>query len=101
MLEGVAFRQEEVLGKKTVRIFLPHRHTAQLPWIRTELYILHPNNVVRCGHSANESYAVASGRRGLHIGTPLVLDCLAQATGFKLLQFEPGGCDKYAYTAFI
>ena len=32
------------------------------------LYILHPNNVGRCGHIANASYAVSSAARGKGIG---------------------------------
>ncbi|MFQ9798956.1 MAG: hypothetical protein ACLR23_08425 [Clostridia bacterium] len=28
------------------------------------LYILHPNNIGRCGHIANASYAVRQGERG-------------------------------------
>ena len=54
------------------------------------LYILHPNNVGRCGHIGNASYAVSSSSRGLHVGEKLVLDCLKQArrTGFHILQFN-------------
>ena len=54
------------------------------------LYILHPNNVGRCGHICNASYAVQGNRRGQHIGEKLVLDCLAQAKklGFRVLQFN-------------
>jgi ribosomal protein S18 acetylase RimI-like enzyme len=54
------------------------------------LYILHPNNVGRCGHICNASYAVSSACRGLHIGEKLVLDCLEQgrAHGFRVLQFN-------------
>lgn len=54
------------------------------------LYILHPNNVGRCGHICNASYAVSSKCRGLHIGEKLVLDCMEQARriGFKVLQFN-------------
>ena len=54
------------------------------------LYILHPNNVGRCGHICNASYAVSSRCRGRHIGEKLVLDCLAQAKehGFGVLQFN-------------
>ena len=54
------------------------------------LYILHPNNIGRCGHICNASYAVASRSRGLHIGEKLVLDCMkaAKALGFKVLQFN-------------
>ena len=51
---------------------------------------MHPNNVGRCGHICNASYAVNSKCRGLHIGEKLVTDCLLQAKelGFKILQFN-------------
>lgn len=54
------------------------------------LYILHPNNIGRCGHLANASYAVDADRRSLHIGEALVKDCLkqAKAVGFSVLQFN-------------
>ena len=54
------------------------------------LYILHPNNVGRCGHISNASYAVASEQRGWHIGEKLVRDCIRQAGlhGFRVLQFN-------------
>lgn len=54
------------------------------------LYILHPNNVGRCGHICNASYAVSETHRGKHIGEALVLDCLKQgkALGFRILQFN-------------
>ena len=32
------------------------------------LYILHPNNVGRCGHICNASFAVNQKQRGKHIG---------------------------------
>ena len=54
------------------------------------LYILHPNNVGRCGHIANASYAVRTDMRGKHVGEYLVRDCLAQGKrlGFRILQFN-------------
>ena len=54
------------------------------------LYILHPNNVGRCGHICNASYAVSKDARGLGIGRMLVKDCLsrAKALGFRILQFN-------------
>ena len=54
------------------------------------LYILHPNNVGRCGHIANASYAVDARCRGHHVGEQLVQDSLAQAKemGFRILQFN-------------
>lgn len=54
------------------------------------LYILHPNNVGRCGHIANTSYAVRRDVRGLHIGKQLVLDSLVKGKecGFHVMQFN-------------
>lgn len=51
---------------------------------------MHPNNVGRCGHICNASYAVSSKSRGLHIGEKLVKDCLIQGRehGFRVLQFN-------------
>lgn len=54
------------------------------------VYILHPNNIGRCAHIANASYAVKNNRRGMGIGRALVDDCLARAKGhgFRGLQFN-------------
>ena len=54
------------------------------------LYILHPNNVGRCGHICNASYAVKKGMRGQHIGEKLVTHCMSKAKelGYKILQFN-------------
>lgn len=54
------------------------------------LYILHPNNIGRCGHIANASYAVRGGYRGQRIGERLVCHSLekAQESGFRLMQFN-------------
>ncbi len=54
------------------------------------LYILHPNNVGRCGHICNASYAVSKDSRGHHIGKKLVVDSLKQAKhqGFRIMQFN-------------
>jgi len=54
------------------------------------LYILHPNNIGRCGHLANASYAVKIGCRGQKIGEKLVRDCIKMGheIGFKVLQFN-------------
>ena len=91
--EGVAVPQLDLLDEQTGKSFF----AAQTYCGVTEdegklvgLYILHPNNVGRCGHIANASYAVDSAVRGKHIGEKLVSDCLTQAkkAGFKLLQFN-------------
>ena len=54
------------------------------------VYILHPNNIGRCAHIANASYAVKAGARGQGIGRLLVEDCLERAKkdGFRGLQFN-------------
>ena len=59
------------------------------------LYILHPNNVGRCGHIANASYAVAGGARGKGVGEALVRASLDEAgrLGFRILQFNAVAVD--------
>lgn len=54
------------------------------------LYILHPNNIGRCGHICNASYAVRADLRGQHIGEALVKHCIKKARelGFVILQFN-------------
>lgn len=93
--EGIAFPQEELLTLQSGKQFFAGQTvTAVAMDQRTEeiygLYILHPNNVGRCGHICNASYAVASDSRGHHVGEKLVLDCLEQArqSGFRVLQFN-------------
>lgn len=93
--EGIAFPQEELLDEKTgAEFFASQTYCGVAQNIDTGeilgLYILHPNNVGRCGHISNASYAVASKSRGLHIGEKLVLDCIEQAKmhDFKILQFN-------------
>lgn len=91
--EGVAFPQEEPLTADTGAAFFAsqtHCGVAEAGGAVYGLYILHPNNVGRCGHICNASYAVSKDSRGRHIGERLVLDCLAEARahGFRVLQFN-------------
>ena len=93
VLEGVAFPQEECLTTETGAAFFASQSytgVAEEDGKVLGLYILHPNNVGRCGHICNASYAVASGMRGRHIGEKLVLDCLdkGKKLGFRILQFN-------------
>lgn len=93
--DGIAFPQEELLDETTgPAFFAAQLHCgvavdAQSGQIYG-MYILHPNNVGRCGHICNTSYAVDSKSRGLHIGEKLVKDSLSQgkAHGFSILQFN-------------
>lgn len=91
--EGIAFPQEEFLDEKTgLEFFSSQSYTAvaENNGIIVGLYILHPNNVGRCGHICNASYAVSAKVRGQHIGRQLVLDCIEKGKklGFKILQFN-------------
>ena len=93
--EGIAFPQEELLTIESGReFFASQTYTGVAADSETDqiygLYILHPNNIGRCGHICNASYAVAADSRGLHIGEKLVKDCMAQGEmhGFKVLQFN-------------
>ena len=54
------------------------------------VYILHPNNIGRCGHICNASYAVDKNIRGKGVGEALVRDSIKLATklGYKILQFN-------------
>ena len=90
---GEAFPQIEPLTIDSAREFFAAQTLATVAVIDSRLfglYILHPNNVGRCAHVANASYAVASSARGLGLGRELVKDSLAQAArkGFRGLQFN-------------
>ena len=91
--EGIAFPQEECLTAESGTAFFASQSytgVAEADGRIVGLYILHPNNVGRCGHICNASYAVSSEVRGQHIGEQLVLDCLKKGKelGFKVLQFN-------------
>ena len=80
--DGVAFPQTEELDFESGKVFC--RATC-CPVATDEngevlgMYILHPNNVGRCGHICNASYAVSSSSRGKGVGRKLVSDCLERA----------------------
>ena len=103
--DGVAFPQEELLDAVTGEEFFAQQTYCGVAEIIPDtdnveassntkrlygLYILHPNNVGRCGHICNASYAVSRESRGLHIGEQLVKDCLIQGKnhGYGVLQFN-------------
>ena len=91
--EGRAFPQTEVLTESAARgFFAAQDFTAAAVEDGRVLgmYILHPNNVGRCGHQANASYAVASAARGRGVGEALVRHSLdkARELGYRLLIFN-------------
>ena len=93
--DGVAFPQEENLTEETGDAFFKEQTYTGIA-VNTDnneivgLYILHPNNVGRCGHICNASYAVKSTIRGQGVGKAIVTDCLEKAKeiGFRVLQFN-------------
>lgn len=99
--DGVAFPQMEPLTLEAGRDFFAVQSYTGIAYYRKDhrghdeyevvgLYILHPNNVGRCGHICNASYAVRKDCRGRHIGEALVKDCIKKARelDFRILQFN-------------
>ncbi|MGI6218099.1 MAG: GNAT family N-acetyltransferase, partial [Coriobacteriales bacterium] len=93
--EGNAFPQDEKLVPQIAGAFFKSQSAVGVAEIVCEsriagLYILHPNNVGRCSHIANASYAVSAEDRGRRIGEMLVRDSLVTARdlGFRILQFN-------------
>lgn len=84
--EGNAFPQEEMLSEAEAEAFFAGQTCCGVAQDTESerilgLYILHPNNVGRCGHICNASYGVSADSRGLHIGERLVKDCMKRAKG--------------------
>lgn len=93
VVEGVAFPQVETLNEVTGPAFFDeqtHVGVAEEDGKLLGLYILHPNNIGRCGHICNASYAVSGESRGKRIGEALVTDSLVQGKlhGFRVMQFN-------------
>lgn len=91
--DGEAFPQREGLSEADAGAFFASQSfTAVAEWEGKiiGLYILHPNNVGRCGHISNASYAVRKSVRGMKVGEKLVKHSLEKGKelGFRLLQFN-------------
>ena len=93
--DGEAFPQEEFLDTESGAAFFAEQTFTGVAVDRETgsavgLYILHPNNIGRCGHIANASYAVDADCRGEHVGELLVRHCLEKAAeeGFRVMQFN-------------
>jgi ribosomal protein S18 acetylase RimI-like enzyme len=91
--DGIAFPQTELLTENAALSFFRAQTLTAVADRGGEivgLYILHPNNVGRCAHIANSSYAVKNGCRGERIGERLVRHSMAAAgeKGFRILQFN-------------
>ena len=93
VIEGTSFPQDVPLDSMSAAEFFAMQSrtaVAEEDGNILGFYILHPNNVGRCGHIANASYGVASSARGKGVGEYLVRDSLAagKELGFRILQFN-------------
>jgi len=92
--DGVAFPQTEEMNLDEARDFFAQQDFTAVAVdegdLPAGLYILHPNNIGRCGHISNASYAVHSSCRGQGVGELLVSHCIRKGRelGFRLLQFN-------------
>ena len=91
--EANAFPQIDTLNESSSQDFFASQSFTAVAELNGEIvgmYILHPNNIGRCGHIANSSYAVKKSMRGKHIGRKLVEHSLKKGheLGFRLLQFN-------------
>ena len=93
--DGIAFPQVEPLTLQTGADFFAEQSFTGVAEDESMgkvlgLYILHPNNVGRCGHISNCSYAVRSALRGRRIGERLVVHSIEKSRelGFRLIQFN-------------
>lgn len=101
--EGNAFPQTEELDLKSAAEFFEGQTFCGVAVDDNSgevvgMYILRPNNIGRCGHICNASYAVRPGLRGCHIGERLVSHCMEQGrkAGFGILQFNAVVSTNYA-----
>lgn len=93
--DGAAFPQTETLSAESGHRFFEEQSFTGIAYDENSgeivgLYILHPNNIGRCGHICNASYAVRPDMRGRHIGELLVRHCMEKGKelGFRILQFN-------------
>lgn len=93
--DGIAYPQIELLNCETgLDLFERQSFTGVAVDLDSNkilgLYILHPNNIGRCGHICNASYAVSSRARGKKIGEKLVVHSMEKGKelAFLILQFN-------------
>ena len=95
----MAFPQMELLTESSGDAFFSEQSFTGIAYDEDSneivgLYILHPNNIGRCGHICNTSYAVKKEHRGKGIGEKLVVHSMEKGKelGFKILQFNAVVC---------
>ncbi|MGI6199437.1 MAG: GNAT family N-acetyltransferase [Christensenellales bacterium] len=91
--QGDSFPGEEPLTLEQAATFFAEQSASAVAEEGDQLmglYVLHPNNIGRCSHVGNASYAVQPGLRGRGIGRALVRHSLdtARELGFRAMQFN-------------
>lgn len=91
--DGVAFPGDSLLDEQEFEKMLAEQTAVTCILLNDEIagfYILHPNNIGRCSHIANASYAIHKNYRGRKLAEPLVRRSIEQAKelGFKGMQFN-------------
>lgn len=93
VMDGQAFPQDEPVADDEAAEFFgsfAYCGVAECDGRIVGMYEIRPNNVGRCGHIGNASYAVDPDCRGRHVGRAMVSDSLVQARrlGFRIMQFN-------------
>ena len=93
VVDGQAFPQDEPVADDEAGEFFgsfDHCGVAFADDRIVGMYEIRPNNIGRCGHIANASYAVDPDCRNMHAGRALVSDSLEQAKrlGYRIMQFN-------------
>ncbi len=93
VIDGEAFPQTEAVRDEDAAEYFgsfSYCAVAEVDGDVVGMYEIRPNNIGRCGHIGNASYAVDPEYRGRHIGRELVSDSLVRARelGFRLMQFN-------------
>ena len=91
--DGMAFPQTEPVLPEDARDYFGSFSAcsvAELDGKVVGMYDIRPNNIGRCGHIGNASYAVCPEARGHGVGRALVSDSLVRAKelGFQIMQFN-------------
>lgn len=101
LMEGVAFPGEDLYTPVDFEDLLAEQSQVTCMLYDGKFagfYILHPNNIGRCGHVANASYCIAGTARGKGGFSQLVAQSLkeAKALGFKGMQFNAVVANNFA-----
>lgn len=91
--DGIYFPGDHLLEQTEFETLLTSQSCVTCILVDLEVagyFILHPNNIGRCSHIANASYAISKNYRGKKLAEPLVRKSveLAKELGFRGMQFN-------------